>query len=385
MSLLLVNQFFRSDDASTGRLLDDLSAAAAVLTSVTVLCSASQRIDVPARLEDPVTVIRIPSGTFNRATLHRAWSFLRFLSIAIVTALHRDAPDVVLTLTTPPLLPLLGTLLKRLRGSRHYIWEMDLYPEVATDLRVLRKSSALAWLAGVLMDFSRRNADGVIALGECMRDRLVARGIPACKIHVAENWADGNVIYPLSRCANKRFTVLYSGNLGLAHDIDTVSAAIHRMRSLDTFQFVFAGGGARRSAFQEFCRGRNIDSVEFRPYCTDAGLAASLNSGDVGLVTQQSACAGSVVPSKVYGLMAAGRPYIFVGPPTATPNVLIQRFGCGWHIENGDVDGLISLLKSLHANPGLVWAAGRNARTAFVEHYTAPAGVARICKILGVA
>src|SRR5205807_214627 len=91
-------------------------------------------------------------------------------------------PDLVISLTTPPLLSVLGLLLQKCRGVRHYIWEMDLYPDVAVDVGVLQAGSRIARIIGAIADYSRRQAEGVIALGECMRQRLIERGIPASKI-----------------------------------------------------------------------------------------------------------------------------------------------------------------------------------------------------------
>src|SRR5207237_10322060 len=109
----------------------------------------------------------------------------------------------------------------------------------------------------------------------------------------------------------------------------------------------------------------------------------ALGSGHVGLVTQNQNCLGSVVPSKIYGLMAAGRPILFVGPREATPSQVIRRFDCGWQVDCGDPEKVVSLLKALAANMDLVQQAGFRARQAFLAHYDRPIGVSRLCKILG--
>ena len=106
----------------------------------------------------------------------RVASYLTFYLGAAWRALTMTRPDAVVTLTTPPLLSLVGALVRRIRGSRFYIWEMDMYPDVAVDVGYLREGSLLHRITGAIADWSRRQADGVIALGGCMRDRLVARG-----------------------------------------------------------------------------------------------------------------------------------------------------------------------------------------------------------------
>ena len=114
---------------------------------------------------------------FSRGKIGRVTSYASFFAAAALRGIRGPKPALVLTLTTPPLICLLGTLIKRLRGSRHFIWEMDLYPDIAVDLNVLRPRSLLTRLIGIVADFSRKRADGIIALGDDMKARLVARGI----------------------------------------------------------------------------------------------------------------------------------------------------------------------------------------------------------------
>jgi glycosyltransferase involved in cell wall biosynthesis len=292
-------------------------------------------------------------------------------------------PDVIVTLTTPPLTSVLGRFLKLSRGCRHFIWEMDVYPDIAIDLGVLRRHSILTALIGALTDWSRRNCDGIIALGDDMKARLVARGIPAHMIHVAENWADGQLITPLP-FPEGPLTIHYSGNLGLAHDIDTIAGAMKRLRNDPRFHFAFAGGGGRRRDLEAFCQKHQIDNAFFQPYCLQTELNAGLGSGHLGLVTQLPETCGSIVPSKTYGIMAAGRPILYIGPREATPARIIDRFQCGWRVEPGDVSALVNLLERLAGDRESIFTAGARSRTAFDEHYDRPIGAARVAMILGL-
>ncbi len=178
----------------------------------------------------------------SRDAAGRILSYGSFLAGALVAGFRVGRPDTVVTLTTPPLTSVFGRMLKLSRGCRHFIWEMDVYPDIAVDLGALSPRSLLTCLIGALADWSRRNADGIIVLGEEMKARLIARDIPAHKIHVAENWADGTEITPLPFPSGP-LVVHYSGNFGLAHDTDTISAAIQLYANDSRFQFVFAGGG----------------------------------------------------------------------------------------------------------------------------------------------
>jgi colanic acid biosynthesis glycosyl transferase WcaI len=165
----------------------------------------------------------------------------------------------------------------RWRRARHVIWEMDIYPDIATDLGYFKKGGLVDRLSGAPIDLSRRDD---------MKNGPIARGIPAAKIHVAENWADGRQIRPQP-----------------VPDVETVAAAIPRLPGI---RFVFSGAGPRRAA------------LEFRPHCERAQLGSSLAKGHIGLVT------------KVYGIMAAGRPILYIGPAgstsTASTPISAQRW-----------------------------------------------------------
>ena len=389
MKTLLLNQFFPPDFAPTGRLLSDVVCEidaqgheAEVICARTSYAGAASgtRTQLPSR----VRVRRVPCLPFGRSRAARLLSYVSFYLGALWCSLWSARCDVVVTMTTPPLLSLIGTLLKRLRGARHYIWEMDLYPDVAVALGVLSSRSPLTRALQALATYSRRKADGVIVLGPCMRDRVLRQMVPAAKIRIAENWADGALIRPRPFPPPGRLVVLYSGNLGLAHDIDTIAAAMEALREDDRIHFVFAGGGARRRELEDLCSRAGITNIDWQPYQDWDSLGAHLAACHIGLVTQAPVSLGTLVPGKIYALLAAGRPLLFVGPKDATAARIIEQFGCGWQIDAGDAQSLTDLLVLLVARPELVDAAGGRARRAFLANYDLPAGVATVLGILGL-
>src|SRR6266851_962878 len=286
MHVLAINQFFWPDTAATGQLLTDVMRGMDPRDhAVTVLCGRSDYGAVDTASPPPVKILRSRGVAFSRGKIGRVVSYASFFAGAAVRGVRGPKPALVLTLTTPPLISILGTLLKSLRGSRHFIWEMDLYPDIAVDLNVLKHRSVVTRLIGTVADFSRKRADGIIVLGEEMKTRLVARGIPEHKILVAENWADGCEILP-APFKEGPLVVHYSGTFGLAHEEHTIAEVMRRLRDDSRFRFVFAGGGARRERLKEFCRVEGIGTAEFRPYATRSQLGRSLAEGHVGLVTQ---------------------------------------------------------------------------------------------------
>jgi glycosyltransferase involved in cell wall biosynthesis len=262
---------------------------------------------------------------------------------------------------------------------------MDVYPDVAVALGTFAPSGPLDRLVGILADLSRRQADSVIALGPCMGKRLSDRKIPLSKISVVHNWVDGQLISPRPFPPPSPLVVLYSGNLGRAHDIATIGEAMTVLTDSERFQFVFAGGGAGRAELEDGCRSRRATNAQFLTYQESDALPDHLGRCHIGLITQISSTCGTVVPSKTYGLMAAGRPFIFIGPREATPAQLIEMHKCGWHVEPGDSAGLVALLALLAENPHLIQEAGDRGRRAFLMSYDLPIGLAHILQVLTTA
>ena len=380
---MLLNQFFWPDTSATSQILSDAARFLNREHEVIVICSRGKdggSCD-DSKFADGVSIIRTRSTKFSRRTHQRVFSYLSYFASCFYRGLTNKRADVYVTLTTPPLLPLIGSLLSILRRSKHVIWEMDVYPDIATDIQYLKPDGLIARMSGFLLDWSRRRATTIIVLGEDMKDRLKARGIADKNIVMVENWADGDEIEP-NEFPSGPLVIQYSGNLGLAHDVSTIQETIRQLANHLDFRFVFIGGGPRRQPLQDFCRSQGITNAEFRPHCERSGLGKSLSEGHVGLVTQIPKTLGSVVPSKTYGIMAAGRPVLFIGPARSTPARHIKKYRCGWHIEPGDVDALVSLLLRLRDDRQLIVEAGERARHAFDSNFNSEIGLASIKRVI---
>ncbi|HEY6390472.1 MAG TPA: glycosyltransferase family 4 protein [Bryobacteraceae bacterium] len=395
MRILLLNQFFWPDPAPTAQLLTDVARNFAEQGhQITVIHGSGSYVgqvgslppieNRPVNIPDQVRVIRVPALPFGHGKAAKLLSYATFYLGALFHSLRLPKPDIILCLTTPPFLSVIGLIVKKLRGTPYYIWEMDLYPEVAIDLGFLRPGSFLTRALARLSKLARNNAERVIALGECMRGRLISSGVPDAKIGVAENWAGGGRIHPSDRPPRLPIELLYSGNLGLAHDLHTLAGAMLQLRNDNRFRFTIAGGGPRRPLLEDFCRDHAISAASFLAYQDPGDFARNLAACDIGLVTQSSACFGSIVPSKIYALMAAGRPILYIGPKGTMPSLIVRNFQCGWQIECGDVKSLVDLLRFLAGCSEAIRGAGGRARKAFLENYDLPIGVARIAAILNV-
>jgi colanic acid biosynthesis glycosyl transferase WcaI len=385
VQILLINQFFWPDLAATSQLLTDLvSHIAGQGHDVTVICARHSYAGADCTKQPPVKIVRVPDLPFARGRLARPLSYLSFLLMSAWVACRLPKQDIVITMTTPPLLGMVGFLVQKMRGVKHYIWEMDLYPDAAVELQVLSAKSPVTRLMAFVADYVRRRASAIIVLGTCMRARVIAHGIPADRVVIAENWADGTLLRPAGRPPRRDLTVIYPGNLGLAHDIDTFATAMRELKASAAIKYLFVGGGARLDEMKRSCETDGVSNAVFLPYCSRDRLNDLLGDADIGLVTQTDASLGSVVPSKAYSLMAAGLPILFIGPAESTVAAMIRRFGCGWEVRCGDCEQLISLMRELDASRDLVVEAGARARQAFLEHYDKPVGVQRVCNVLGL-
>lgn len=380
--VVFVNQFYWPDEAATSQLLGDVVGEAARRGPVAVICGPAQYAPITGGQADGaegVSIWRVRAGGFGHGKVQKLWSYASFVLGAVWRVAFGPRAGIMVTMTTPPLLGLLGWV-GQLRGARHFIWEMDVYPDVAVELGVFGRGGFWDVVTGWLADFPRRRADGIIALGPCMEERLRRRGLGDVPIHVVHNWADGGAIRALPFLRDGLLKVFYSGNMGLAHDFETVIGALGLLG--EGFLFRFSGGGPRRVWLESALAG--LGFCEFRGYWGRGELEAAFGASDVGLVTQRAETIGTVVPSKVYGILAAGRGVIYVGPGESTVGRMIAEFGVGWQVRNGDGAGLALLLRELLARPEMVEETGRRARAVFEREFEKRGQVEKILGIIGV-
>jgi glycosyltransferase involved in cell wall biosynthesis len=272
-----------------------------------------------------------------------------------------------------------GLLLARLRRARSIYWVMDVYPELAFRLGVLRAGSLAGRLLARISRATLRGSDVVVALGESMAARLTSSG--SSDVTTIHNWADGEAIRPRPRANHRlreewgwseKVVVLYSGNMGLAHEFGTVLDAAELLHDRDEIRFAFVGGGPRRVEVERESRRRGLENVEFRPYVARKELGWSLTAGDLHLVTLREGMSGLLVPSKIYGILAAGRATLYVGPEEGEVADIIRSGRCGTCLREGDAEGLVRAIDRYAADAALRESEGRRARELFDRRFTKP-------------
>jgi glycosyltransferase involved in cell wall biosynthesis len=383
--ILFVNQYYWPDHASTAQHLTDLAEFLAeqgfechVLTSQSRYKPGDPK---PAALEihQGVRIHRVHATSLGRrGTISRMTDYLSFYSGALVKALRLPRFDLVVTLTTPPIIGLIGTILKRLRGSPHIYWSMDLHPDASMALGRMSPRSRFGSLMRALSESVYRQSDRVVALGPYMADRLALKQVAAAKIVTIPVWSRRDEIYPLPHERNPlrkslglegSFVAMYSGNLGLAHSFDAFLEAARTLRERRDIVFLFVGDGPRKAEVQAARDSEGLSNIRLLDPMPRHVLHASLSMADVHLISMRDEMNGIVVPGKLYGAMAAGRPVVFVGPDHCESADTIKSAGCGLTFPAGDATALVAALELLASDPSLCRQMGERARSAFLAHY----------------
>jgi colanic acid biosynthesis glycosyl transferase WcaI len=383
--VLFINQYYWPDHASTAQHLTDLAESLAERGFECHVLCAQGRYEAgapkPPACEERrgVRIHRVPAFSLGRrSTLTRMADYLSFYALALVRAIQFPRFDVVVTLTTPPLIGLVGALLRWTRGTFHVYWSMDLHPDASLALGRMPARHPVVGLLARLSDWIYRQADRVVVLGPYMADRVLLKGVRPERIATIPVWSCRDEIYPVPRNTNPlreqlglgtAFVAMYSGNLGLAHSVEEFLEAARMLRNRHDIVFLFVGGGPRQGELRTAAQAEGLNNIRFLDYAPRGDLHRSLSLADVHLISMRPEMRGIVVPGKLYGVMAAGRPALFVGPPHCESADTIRRAGCGFTIRSGDHDGVVSAILALAADPNLARHMGEKGRLAFLAGF----------------
>lgn len=392
--VLFVNQYYAPDISATSQMLTDLAEGLVRAgIEVGVICSRQLYQDAHARLAAHevirgVHVWRVRTACFGRDRLGgRALDCATFYLGAAAAICRRSRQfDVLVLKTDPPLLSLIGWLLPKPRHVVRINWLQDIFPEIATRLTVSPLTRLLESALRRLRDRSLSTADGNVVLGSRMREFLIARGVPAARITVGENWADEETVKPCPAAQSAlrrqlglsdRFVVSYAGNLGRAHELDTLVNAARLLRDDPDIVFLMIGGGVKMRALQAQADEHVLTQMRFLPHQPRVALGDMLAAADVHLVTLLPQLEGLLVPSKFYGILAAGRSVVFVGDSDGELARLIREFAVGLTVTCGDGAALRGALERLRADPAECAAMGARARALFEQRFTQRIALAR--------
>lgn len=391
--VLVLNQYYWPGVEATAHLLTELCEHLAQEYRVTVVTGALFGVDAaPGRsVRNGVEIVRVRSTAYDRSQLPlRALNYVTYLAGSLWTALRIQKPDVVLCMTDPPMIGDLGVAVARRANAPLLVVSQDVFPEIAVELRRLENPALVGLLRG-LVEFYLRRASRVVAIGDTMAERLVAKGVRADRVAVIPNWVDATHISPRPRdnewarrhgVADK-FVVMHSGNVGHAQNLDLLIRAATFLRDLEDLEVLVIGGGARHGELVALAERLDADNVRFLKYQDRANLSESLGSADMHYVGLAPRLSGFVVPSRLYGILAAGRPVIAAADSDSETAEVVRSVGCGVAIRPDRPDELAAVIRRAHAGELDLAAMGAAGREYVEREADRPIALARYSNLVG--
>ena len=386
MIVYLVNRYFWPDESATSLLLTDLAEDLQTAGHEVQVFTSRQLYNRPQaqlprhQIWQGIQIHRLNTSRFGRRHFcGRLFDIITF-HLALRYANNITAPpDAWFVMTDPPLI--VNTVLQ-LRGRLdgrviHHV--DDVYPDLAMALGSLPQRGWVSSLLGRWAQAGLRNCDQVLALGECMAGVLKNKGVADDRLAINPPWADGSRLFPLDHGKNRfrreigipadHLVVMYSGNMGLGHRFETILAAARSLASNDKIHFVFIGDGAKRPQIEACRRAHNLKNCLLLPYQPKERLRETLSIGDIHLISLDAQVQGLIVPSKLAGILAVGRPVVFLGNEQNSIATAILEGQCGHVIPEGEVNRLEEIIEKLMENPGYRRRLGEAARNLFDREY----------------
>jgi colanic acid biosynthesis glycosyl transferase WcaI len=383
VKICFFNRSYWPDQAATGQLLTELAEDLVSRFGWEVTVVAGPALHSAGQHERPrlrpvysethngVRILRSASTTFRPARFAgRVSNYASYALSASVASLQIGRPDVVVAMTDPPIIGRLAFAGARRTGARFVFLCEDVFPEVAQLLDNFDHpfiSRSLDRINRMLL----RDADAIVAIGERMRERLVdEKGANPARVQVIHNWADCEAIRPgekdnafaRAHGLTDKFVLMHSGNVGMSQNLTVLIDAADRLRVDTRIVIAIVGDGALRERLEHLVVERQLANVRFFPYQPKELLHESFATADAFLVSLKAGVEGYIVPSKLYGILAAGRPYVAAVDPSCEVARLAVEHRCGVPAPPGDVDALADAVLGLAADPVRARQMGANAR-----------------------
>ena len=362
-TLLIISQVFIPDPASVGQHMADVAREMATRGWRVVVLTSARGYDDPSvhypsrELWNGVEIVRFPLSSFGKANLaSRLFGQVLFLAQCILRGVMTRGLDAMLVSTIPPMASAVALAIRIVHRKPVTFWVMDINPDEAV---LLGKVRALSWVVRCLDALNRRilrASHHVVVLDRYMETRIVAKVDVSKKISILPPWPHEDYIEPVDHKVNpfrakhglqNKFVFMYSGNMSIASPLTTVLQAALRFCDDPRLVFVFIGGGLGKQEVEEVVRKYQPVNMLCLPYQPLDEIKYSLSAADVHFVTLGDKMAGVIHPCKAYGIMAAARPFIYVGPKPSHITNILEREHVGWFVDGGDVEGLVSLIRKL--------------------------------------
>lgn len=378
MNILLLNLYYPPDTSATAKMAETVARALAAEHEVTVLCGRpsydpSERRNWRLWQTEQcgnIGIVRVGSTDFPRFGMKkRLLNYLSYVALAVPRALPVRC-GAVLAMTDPPFEGIVGAFVALLKGKPFVYNVRDMYPDMAVGGSIV-KPGLLPRIWERMHRWALRRATKVMVLGEDMRRRIVAKGIDASCVEIVRDGAvipspdapppqlDAEVIRAIRR--NFKFVLLHAGNLGFYGAWDTLLAAAPKLAD-EGIGLVFVGDGAERARLESAAAG--CANVRFLPFFPADKIPSVLAAADVHIITVRDGLEGVVVPSKMYGILEAGKPILAVTPLSCEPVILGESLGFARHASADDPGAVVQVVRELFRDPGQLKRMGEAAKAA---------------------
>jgi glycosyltransferase involved in cell wall biosynthesis len=388
--LLVLNQYYWPGVEATANLLTELCEALAAEYDVTVVTGAARDQQAAREVRNAVTVVRVHSTVYDRTQLsRRAANYLTYIFGAIRESLRSKRPDVVVCMTDPPFIGAAAELVARRFRAPLLVISQDVFPEIAVKLGRLRNPLVIGVLRVVIASYLRY-ADRVVVIGETMQKRIIEKGVEPGRVRVISNWGDAERVTPQPRDnvwaeahdVTDKFVVMHFGNVGHAQDLDSLIRATTFLRDLDDLAVPIIGVGARLQELTELAATLEADKVAFLPWQDYEQRALPISAAHVHVVGLARGLAGYIVPSRMWGVLAAGRPVIAAAEEESETAVVVRQTGCGVVVPPGDPLALAEAIRAFHDGRYDLDEMGRLARAYAVTETDRSIAVSRYRDVL---
>lgn len=343
-----------------------------------------------------IEIVRLKNTELNKYNMiGRVINYLTFhLSISF-HIIFSERPDLVLVSSNPPLISFHGVILKKFKKCKVIYNIQDLYPDIAVKLGKLKNKTFIFFLK-TLSKYIIRKMDKIVVVGEYMERKIkkdALKGIETNHIVTIHNWADGEELKVVNKKVNYlerewglegKFVILYSGNMGYLHEFDTIIFAAEDIQNKEhkDVVFLFIGEGIKKDYIRKKAEEKGINNIIFFPYQPRDRLNFSLGLANISLVTLEKGFEGMVVPSKIYGILASGRPVIGVVGGESELTEIIREGKCGKFVKIGDHMTLSRVIIEYYNNPQKCINEGMSGRKYFEKNYDRKIATKKYIKVI---
>ena len=330
MRVLLLNQAFYPDVVASGQHLTDLALELTGQGHAVTVLTAARGYDDPDRrfpaseVWKGIQIIRVWSPRFSkRFRWSRTLDFAGHMAAFALRMLVLSRYDVIVAMTSPPLVSVLAAVMAKLRGARVALWIMDLNPDEAVAAGWLQPGAITTRSLDWLLSYSLSRADLIIALDRFMKSRILGKGVDESHVVVLPLWAhahDATFSEATRRSfrhehgLDDQFVVMYAGNHSPCHPLDTLLEAARQLRDESRLCFCFVGGGSGATAVHDFAVTHQLKNIRRLPYQPREQLGGTLSAADLHVVAMGDAFVGIVHPCKIYNILRVGSPILYIGP-----------------------------------------------------------------------